>query len=178
MTTGQYIKQLRLKKGLIQEELAEKAYTSVRTIQRIENDAVKPRGYTLQNIASVLDVDFERLVNHTNTDLRNAGDQDNVWLPLLHLSGLFILLFPPLIIWTWKKDRFESIEKHGVDVINFQLTILLLLIPSGLLAGFLVTVPVVILIGVFSTAVIIVNTVKVINGESYRYPFAIRILKR
>ena len=43
MKTGHLIKTLRLKKGITQEELAEKTEISVRTIQRIENGDVDPR---------------------------------------------------------------------------------------------------------------------------------------
>ena len=38
MTTGQLLKDLRLKKGLTQEELSSRTGISVRTIQRIEKD--------------------------------------------------------------------------------------------------------------------------------------------
>ena len=58
MKTGEIIKDLRVKKGLTQEELADKTELSVRTIQRIENGEVDPRSFTLQMIAKALDVDF------------------------------------------------------------------------------------------------------------------------
>lgn len=61
MTPGQAIKELRLKKGITQEELATKTDIKTRTIQRIENDDVKPRAYTVQRIAEALGVDFEKL---------------------------------------------------------------------------------------------------------------------
>lgn len=178
MATGQLIRELRLKKGMTQEELAEKAYTSVRTIQRIENGTVEPRAHTLQAIASALEMDYEEFMN---PDKATSGDGDlntnSIWLPLLHLSGLFILLFPPLIIWTWKKEQIENMREHGIDVINFQLTMLILLVPAGLLAGFLITIPVIILLGVFSTIIIIVNTMKVMNAQPYYYPLKMKILK-
>lgn len=51
--TGQSIRNLRMKIGMTQEELAEKTHFSARTIQRIENDGdVEPRIYTLQTIAA------------------------------------------------------------------------------------------------------------------------------
>jgi len=58
METGKLIKELRIKKGMTQEELADKTEVSARTIQRIENGDVDPRAYTLQMIAKALDVDF------------------------------------------------------------------------------------------------------------------------
>ncbi|WP_083464754.1 helix-turn-helix transcriptional regulator [Marinifilum fragile] len=43
METGKLIKELRVKKGLTQEDLAERTELSARTIQRIENGEVDPR---------------------------------------------------------------------------------------------------------------------------------------
>jgi transcriptional regulator with XRE-family HTH domain len=178
MKTGQLIKELRLKKGMTQEDLAEKTYISARTIQRIENGGVDPRAYSLQTIASVLEVDFQELINCDKADAEAVlSKEEKIWLPLLHLSGLFILLFPPVIIWLWKKDQIKNMREHGIDVINFQLSMLIYLIPSGILAVFLITIPILIFLGMFSMVVIIVNTIKVINNQPYRYPMTIRILK-
>lgn len=97
MKTGELIKQLRTKKGITQEELAARTDISVRTIQRIENGEVDPRAFTLQSIASVLEVDFEVLAGSEAELLENGSKQENSrWLPLLHLSGLLLLIIPPL----------------------------------------------------------------------------------
>ncbi|MGD0590604.1 MAG: helix-turn-helix domain-containing protein [Bacteroidota bacterium] len=178
MKTGQLIKELRLKKGLTQEDLAAKTYISARTIQRIENDEVDPRAYSLKIIAAALEVDFEVLANCDKGVSEDAKpDYNNLWLALLHLSGLFILLIPPVIIWFWKKDKIKNMREQGIDVINFQLSMLIFLVPSGILAVFLITIPIIIFIGLFSTVVIIVNTIKVINNQPYKYPMTIKILK-
>jgi transcriptional regulator with XRE-family HTH domain len=178
MKTGQLIKELRLKKGMTQEDLAAKTYISSRTIQRIENGDVEPRAYTLQTIASALEVDFQELINCDKADAEaTLSNEEKIWLPLLHLSGLFILLFPPVILWLWKKDQIKNMREHGIDVINFQLTMLMFLFPLGIFAIFLVTIPIIIILGLFSTVVIIVNTIKVINHQPYQYPMTIRILK-
>ena len=174
MNAGQKIKQLRIKKGLTQEELAEKTNISARTIQRIENGEVEPRAYSLQMLAKALDVEFEELTDH-NANVNPT--QNSFWLPLLHLSGLFTLLLPPVLIWILKKDQNEDIREHGIDVINFQINILIFLIPSAILAGLVVTIPVVIFLGLFSTIIIIINTIKVLNGQTYKYPVKIRVLK-
>ncbi len=178
MTRGQLIKDLRLKKGMTQEELAAKTYISVRTIQRIENGDVVPRGFTLKTIASALEFDFDELVKCDQTVLEDANlNESNSWLTLLHLSGLFILLFPPVIIWFCKKDKVKNMREHGIDVINFQLSMLLYLFPLGIFAFLLVTIPIIIFLGMFSMIVIAVNTIKVMNNQPYKYPITIRILK-
>ena len=51
----------RKKKGLTQEELAERTNITVRTIQRIENSETTPRPHTLRTIAAALDLSWEEL---------------------------------------------------------------------------------------------------------------------
>ncbi|MEJ7691827.1 helix-turn-helix domain-containing protein [Daejeonella sp.] len=176
MTTGQYIKELRLQKGMTQEDLAAKTDTTARTIQRIENDEVDPRAYTLQNIAAAFEVHFDVLNNINKLDSHEEPDGGSIWLPILHLSGLFILLLPPLAIWVFKKNDVKGIDEHARHVVNFQLSMLLYMIPCGILS--ILIIPIVILIGLalFSTGIIILNTIKVFNGQAYKYPLAINIL--
>lgn len=59
---GKKIRELRKKKGLSQEELAESAKVNLRTIQRIENDESEPRGKTLNLICGVLDINTEGIL--------------------------------------------------------------------------------------------------------------------
>ena len=113
------------------------------------------------------DIEFEKKAQTENT----------IWLALLHLSGLFIMLFPPIIIWAWKKNTIKNINPHAIDVINFQLSMLIYMILAGLLVLLLIGLPIVIFLGIFSTVVIIINTIKVINNQSYKYPWCIKILK-
>ena len=56
MNINYRIKELRESKGLSQEELSEKTGVSLRTIQRMESGESVPRGSTLRNITSSLDV--------------------------------------------------------------------------------------------------------------------------
>jgi uncharacterized Tic20 family protein len=176
MTLGQLIKDLRTKIGMTQEELAEKTDISVRTIQRIENGDVDPRSYTLQKIASALSIDYEELIKAGSDDLeKENSSKSKVWLSILHLSGLFTLLFPPIIIWLWKKDKIKNIREHAIDVINFQISILIYIMLSSILI--FIGLPIALLWGIFSTVVILINTIKVRNSQSYKYPLTIKILK-
>ena len=78
---GEKIKELRRKKGLSQEELAEQAGINLRTIQRIENNESEPRGNTMHLICKVLDIHAE--------DILDYGKQtDNSFMMYFHLSVL------------------------------------------------------------------------------------------
>ena len=150
MKTGQLIKELRLKKGMTQEDLAAKTYISARTIQRIENDEVDPRAYSLKIIAAALEVDFEELANCDKEASEDTNpDYNSIWLALLHLSGLFLLLFPPVTIWLWKKDQIKNIRERGIDVINLQLAMLIVMIPSAIFSILLIPILIVIFLRIF-----------------------------
>jgi transcriptional regulator with XRE-family HTH domain len=170
MKTGELIKQLRLKKGLTQEELSARTDISVRTIQRIENGEVDPRAYTLQTIASALEVDFEVLAKSDVLPGTTPPGGSSKWLPVLHLSGLLLLVFPPLLLWIWKRDQVSNINLHAYDVINFQLSMTLFLLPCMLFSIY----PFLVLLVVYSQVIIIVNTVRVTNNRPYKYPLSIR----
>jgi len=60
-STGKIIYEVRMKKGLSQEELAEMAKVNLRTIQRIESDLTEPRETTINLIFGVLEIDQNEL---------------------------------------------------------------------------------------------------------------------
>jgi transcriptional regulator with XRE-family HTH domain len=168
MKIGELIRQLRQKKGITQEDLAARTELSVRTIQRIEGGEVDPRAYTLQAIANALDVDFEIF---SESEIRK--DENNRWIPLLHLSGLLLLIIPPIILWIWKRDKVENIKPHAYDVINYQLSMSLYLLPFVFMSAY----PIVLIIGIYSQIIIIMNTIKVAANSHYKYPLSIRFLR-
>jgi len=186
MSIGKFIKEQRLGKGMTQEDLAVKTDVSTRTIQRIENDEVDARAYTLQNIATALEIDFA-VLNAFNYRVPEKEHQEysnkHIWLPLLHLSGLFNLLIPPLIIWLIKREKINEIQQHGIAVLNFQLSMLLYQVICGLFLMLLIHdmafVPFItmVLLILFSLGSVLVNTLKVFNGQPYKYSFSINILK-
>ncbi len=57
---GEKIKELRLKKGLTQTELSSLSGITIRTIQRIENNKVKPSIHSLKVLGEVLEADLTK----------------------------------------------------------------------------------------------------------------------
>ncbi|PCJ67445.1 MAG: DNA-binding protein [Bacteroidetes bacterium] len=117
---GEKIREIRKKKGLSQEELAELAQVNLRTIQRIENNESEPRGITLKLICDVLDVRIE--------DILDYGKKiDQSYLTYFHLSVLASIVIPfgnfvlPYILWLNNKDRIIGLDKIGANLLNFQI---------------------------------------------------------
>ncbi|NVK27598.1 MAG: helix-turn-helix domain-containing protein [Flavobacteriia bacterium] len=132
-TLSQTIKRIRKERGFSQDQLAEKAGLSLRTIQRIEAGETTSRGDTVTRIAEALNVRVEELLDSELKE--NAGFNSSiVWSSLSFL--VFPLLGPllPLIIWLPKKGRIKGADKVAARTINFQATWLLLtlLAPIGL----------------------------------------------
>ena len=167
METGNLIKELRIKKGMTQEELADKTEVSTRTIQRIENGQVDPRAYTLQMIAKALNVDYSVFTANETSENEEAEKQDYTWLGLLHLSGILPLMFPTVLMWRAKNEKTKAMKNHYRSVISFQVMICGILL--GCLWVFWKTNHLTPLIGVlFANALLsITNTVKVMNGDKY-----------
>ncbi len=190
---GQKIFELRQQKGLTQEQLAEKCEVSQRTIQRIESGEVDPRAYTLQCLTDALGFDFAEL------DVA----RDNLWLAVLHLSNILCLVIIPLFLWTWKKNQSPRIDKEGRQVLNFQITMTLVLFTGAL---FLVGFPLVVLLislsgqileeggplfialmvcaplpliltGIFCTIEGILNAMRSLSDKPVHYPLSIPFMK-
>ena len=187
---GLKVAELRQSKGITQELLAEYCEVSTRTIQRIESGEVEPRAFTRNNLSNVLEFDF----GEDNTQ------NETFWLAMLHLSCVISNVVVPLVIWSWKKKQSYKIDKHGRDVLNFQITVMLMLVAAVfslivLLPAMLViadttggnivalssiallcVVPL-ILIGLFATYQGVVNTVRVLSDKPYKYRLSIPFVK-
>ncbi|MEY5069166.1 MAG: hypothetical protein RLZ47_1028 [Bacteroidota bacterium] len=61
MNLGEQIKDRRIQRGLTQAELSEKCGLTLRTVQCIENNKVKPSIYSLKLISEVLQVPYAAL---------------------------------------------------------------------------------------------------------------------
>jgi len=71
MYIGIVIKEIRKQKGLTQLELSDKTNISVRTIQRIENDAVEPSLYSLKRISEILNFNFLKVKSRNSLTFIN-----------------------------------------------------------------------------------------------------------
>jgi uncharacterized Tic20 family protein len=104
---------------------------------------------------------------------KSAQRVDNQLLALTHASQLlsyltgFGGLIVPLFIWLTSKDSVHGMDEHGRSIINFQLTMLLLLIvsiPGILLFG--LGILGLLFVGVVGFILPIVNAVRAANGEA------------
>jgi hypothetical protein len=121
----------------------------------------------------------------------NPESQMRMWNMLCHLSALagFIgvplgNVLGPLIVWQIKKNEFPSVDVHGKAALNFQITILIagLVTGAAFFVGVLICVgwlllPALILIGLAALIFPIIAGIKANNGEDYKYPFSLELIK-
>ena len=125
---GKKIKELRTRKGLSQEELAEQAQLSLRTVQRIENDETEARGDTLKRLATALNVDTEFLTETSDELIESMPDDSRRFLTTINLSALSFVIFPllgillPLALWLSNRKTLKGIDKPCKRIINFQIS--------------------------------------------------------
>ena len=171
MKIGLVIKELRIKKGLTQEDLAEKTELSARTIQRIETGVVDPRAYSLQMIAKALDVDFSLFVEEKSDECEEKNMKNDIILGLLHLSSLLPILVPTILIWHFNKHKITTITEHFKVVVSFQIFIWLIFF-IGFIQYFKLGMPYAFYAGIIFTVFFsIMNAISVVNNKPYSYFF-------
>lgn len=109
---------------------------------------------------------------------------DNQLLVITHLSQLLTYVtgfggfIVPLILWLTQKDKVESMDEHGKEIVNFQLSLIvyvIVCIPLIFLFG--LGILGLILIGIISFVFPIINAIKANNGERPSYPFSIKFIR-
>jgi uncharacterized protein len=134
-------------------------------------------------------------------DPNNTGSTDNTvsaeerqWGMFAHLSMLVAGLLTsvlggwgwflgPLIIWLMKKDTMPFVADQAKEALNFSIVvtgIFLVLMLLGILTlgiGFLVTMPIMVIVGLAALVLTIIAAMKANEGIRYRYPFNIRLIK-
>ncbi len=109
--------------------------------------------------------------------------EESNWTTFCHLSALagyfipFGHLIGPLIIWLLKKDLYPSVDQHGKEALNFQISISIYALAASALIVVLIGVPLLIGLAVFNFVMIIIAAVKCKNGQEFHYPLSLRLLK-
>jgi len=104
-----------------------------------------------------------------------SSDDKNI-VVLTHLGGILFSFLPGLIVWLLKKDDNPYIAENAREALNFQITLMIAYFVSWILAFILIGF---VLIGMLWLANIIFSIMAAVatsKGESYRYPFALRLI--
>jgi uncharacterized protein len=105
------------------------------------------------------------------------------WNVLCHASALLGFFFPwaghilaPLIVWLVKRGDSPEIDAHGKESVNFQLSMLIYSVISGILCLVLIGFVLLAILHVLNVVFVIIASIRASEGKFYRYPLTIRFL--
>jgi len=121
--------------------------------------------------------------------------EERQWAMFAHLSALaggivtagwagsIGCFIGPLVIWLMKKDTMPFVADQAREALNFNITVaiiffalfVLTLVTLGI--GVVLTLPIMILVGLAWLVFTIIAAIKANQGERYRYPLTLRLVK-
>jgi uncharacterized protein len=105
------------------------------------------------------------------------------WAMFMHLSMLLNFIIPfggvvaPIVMWQLKKDDYPGIDEHGKNIVNFMISMLIYSLICGVLVFVVIGVFLLILLGLAGVILPIVAGIKANNGETWKYPLCLQIIK-
>lgn len=104
--------------------------------------------------------------------------QDEKTLALIsHIGTMVSSFLVPLVIWLTQKDKSDYVAYHAKESLNFQITMVIILIGSGVLTFIIIGVFLAIAASIFNLVVVVIATIKASEGEAYQYPINFRLIK-
>lgn len=127
--------------------------------------------------------EFENVTAPPPPPVGAAAPQEERTMALVaHLLGIFTWFVGALIIWLINKDaqpQKSFVIDQAKEALNFQITLTIAFVVAFILTvisfGILFFLPG--LVGIAGLVFSIIAAVKANNGEAYRYPFALRLIK-
>jgi len=116
------------------------------------------------------------------TPANAISQEERMWAMLCHLGSFAFYVFPfgnllvPLIIWMVKRDTMPFVREQGKEALNFQITLMLYLAVIVVLCFVLIGFALLIALPIYQIVMTILASIKVYDGDHYRYPFILRLI--
>ncbi|MES2730088.1 MAG: DUF4870 domain-containing protein [Pseudomonadota bacterium] len=114
-----------------------------------------------------------------NQNASPTPSTDRIWSVLAHLGGIVAGLIPALIIYLVKKDQpsaqFDA--DQAKEALNFQITVLIGYVVCWVLVFVIIGAFLIWVLMLANLVLCIVAAIKANNGEAYRYPMTLRLIK-
>ncbi len=108
---------------------------------------------------------------------------EKVWATLCHLSAIIGFVLPfghiigPFMFWMVKKDESPLVDSCGKEAMNFQISMTIYMIIAVLLMLVIYGGPLFVGLVFVDLFLVISASVKTSEGQTYRYPLTIRLIK-
>ena len=107
--------------------------------------------------------------------------EERNWALAAHIGSLVAAWFAfgflaPLVVLLAKGNDSAFIRRHAVESLNFQVSLLIYAVVSGILVLVVIGIFLLVALGIFALVAIILASVSASNGQDYRYPICIRLV--
>ena len=112
-----------------------------------------------------------------------GNSDERMWAMFAHLSAFAGFVIPfgsilgPLVIWQIKKNEYPLVDDQGKEALNFQITMAIAFVASLILMIILIGFILIWAVGLFDLIMIVIAAIRANNGERYRYPLTLRLVK-
>ena len=109
---------------------------------------------------------------------------EKTWAMFSHLSsflgwiGLPLAnIIAPLVMWQLKKEEMPFASSQAKECLNFQISMTIYAVISGILCLLLIGIPMLIALFIIDVIFTIIAAIRSNDGMPYRYPMTIRFIK-
>ncbi|MEN8906756.1 MAG: DUF4870 domain-containing protein [Clostridiales bacterium] len=107
---------------------------------------------------------------------KSGGSDEKMLAILCHVLGILTSFVGPLVMYFISEDK-PFVKDHAKEALNFQITLLIAYIVSGLLWFVCIGTILTFIIWIAAIVFGIMAAMAVNNGQPYKYPFSIRLVK-
>jgi uncharacterized protein len=111
-----------------------------------------------------------------STEITTPSNDDKNIATVTHLGGTVFSFIPGLIVWILKKDDSAYVADQAKEALNFQITVLIAQFIAGILAIILIGFLFMGIIWILNVIYCIIAAIASSKGETYRYPFCLRLI--
>jgi uncharacterized protein len=111
-----------------------------------------------------------------STEITVPSSDDKNIATITHLGGTVFSFIPSLIVWILKKDDSAFVGDQAKEALNFQITMLIAQFIAGVLVVILVGFLLMGIVWLLNIVFCIIAAISTSKGETYRYPFALRLI--
>lgn len=108
-----------------------------------------------------------------------ASQEDRTLAMLTHLSGIILCFIIPLVVWLTQKDKPDRawLNEQAKEALNFQITMFIVYVVCKVLILLIIGIFLLPIAWIANLIFCIIAALKVYEGVSYRFPFALRLIK-
>lgn len=122
-------------------------------------------------------MDTQELMGQEILPQNKPSSDERTMAILSHVLCIIGSFIAPLIIYLLKKDESPYVKEHALESLNFQITMIILYIISGILIIVLIGVLLIWALSIINLILIIIATIKASEDKLYKYPFNFRLIK-